>query len=120
MKTQLSLIVGFIFAIIIAIFASINVSQVRVNYLLGYAYWPLVYIILGSALAGVLISTCFAIVKIFKYKREIGQLQKEQKEIAKILILKDQQLAEIEAQLINLQPVITEEINEEIVNEPVI
>lgn len=114
MKTQWSLIVGLVFAIIVAVFASINVSEVRVNFLFGYSYWPLVLIILGSALAGVLISACFAAMKVFKYKREVGQLQKELKEVAKILVSKDQQLAEKEAQLIRLQLVKVEDVmNEE-------
>lgn len=47
------------------------VSEVRVHFLFE---WPLVFIILGSALAGVWIRACFTAVKIFKYKREVGQL----------------------------------------------
>lgn len=117
MKTQWSLIVGLVFAIIVAVFASINVSEVRVNFLFGYSYWPLVLIILGSALAGVFISACFAAVKIFKYRREVGQLQKELKEVAKLLVSKDQQLVEKEAQIMRLQPVITENTSENVLDD---
>ncbi|GAA0334288.1 DUF1049 domain-containing protein [Bacillus carboniphilus] len=55
MKQQGMLIASILFALIVAIFAVVNVESVRVNYLFGYAEWPLILIILGSVLMGGLI-----------------------------------------------------------------
>ena len=60
MKMQWTLLIGLAFAIIIAIFATVNVGRVPVDYIFGEAYWPLVLVILGSALLGALIRVCFA------------------------------------------------------------
>jgi uncharacterized integral membrane protein len=50
MKFQWSLLIGLIFAVIIAVFAVVNVDTVPVNYVFGNAEWPLILVILGSAL----------------------------------------------------------------------
>ncbi|MEO4052150.1 lipopolysaccharide assembly protein LapA domain-containing protein [Solibacillus sp. CAU 1738] len=117
MKTQWSLVLGLVFAIIVAIFASLNVSEVSVNYLFGKAYWPLILIILGSALAGVFISACFAAVRTISYRKKVGQLEKEQRELGKLLAEKDQQLEEKEAELTLLKLTITDKEDVEVVNE---
>ncbi len=54
-KVQWQVIAGIILALIIAIFAVINVDPVEVNFLFAQAEWPLILIILGSVLCGCLI-----------------------------------------------------------------
>ena len=52
MKFQWTMLVGILFALIVAFFAVMNVEAVTVNYLLGTAKWPLIIVILGSVLMG--------------------------------------------------------------------
>ncbi|WP_449540209.1 LapA family protein [Ferdinandcohnia sp. Marseille-Q9671] len=77
MRFQWNLILGLIFALIVAIFAVVNVDPVRVNYLFGYADSPLILIILGSALLGGLIVGMFGILRQYKQQRHIKKLEKE-------------------------------------------
>ena len=77
MKFQWSLLIGLIFAVIVAIFAVVNVDSVPVNYVFGSAEWPLILIILGSALLGALISGSVAIFRSFVLHRRIKHLEKE-------------------------------------------
>ena len=56
MKFQWNLLFGLLSAIVIAIFAIVNVEAVKVNYVFGEAQWPLVLIILCSALLGAVVS----------------------------------------------------------------
>ena len=56
MKFQWNLLFGLLFAIVIALFAIFNVEAVQVNYIFGEAQWPLILIILCSALLGAIIS----------------------------------------------------------------
>jgi uncharacterized integral membrane protein len=77
MKFQWSLLIGLIFAIIIAVFAVVNVDSVPVNYVFGSAEWPLILVILGSALLGALLSGSVAIFRSFVLQRKVKQLEKE-------------------------------------------
>lgn len=90
MKAQWMLILTLIFAIIIAVFAIVNVEQVPVNFIFGEAHWPLVLVILGSAFAGAIISGSYGLFKMYVGKREIHKLRKEidklELEIAKLHI----------------------------------
>ncbi|WP_233191074.1 lipopolysaccharide assembly LapA domain-containing protein [Sporosarcina sp. P20a] len=56
MKFQWTVLVGLLFAMLIAVFAVFNVESVPVNYFFGTEMIPLVLIILGSALLGAIIS----------------------------------------------------------------
>ncbi|MGK7377864.1 LapA family protein [Planococcus sp. 1R117A] len=56
MKYRAFAILSLIFAVIIIVFAVANIDPVPVNYLFGEAQWPLILVILGSALLGFLIS----------------------------------------------------------------
>ena len=56
MKLQWSFIAGIAAASLIALFAVMNMEKVRVNYLFGEAEWPLIFIILGSALFGSIVT----------------------------------------------------------------
>ena len=77
MKFQWSLLIGLIFAVIIAVFAVVNVETVPVNYVLGNAEWPLILVILGSALLGALLSGSVAIFRSFVLQRRVKHLEKE-------------------------------------------
>jgi uncharacterized integral membrane protein len=71
MKSQWYLLAGFIFTIIIAIFAVLNVAPVEVNYLFGTAEWPLVLVILFSALMGIIIAGSIGVYQVIKLKRKM-------------------------------------------------
>ncbi|WP_335869241.1 LapA family protein [Bacillus sp. 2205SS5-2] len=77
MKFQWTLLVSFLFALIVAVFAVINVDAVAVNYLFGTSEWPLILVILASVLMGGLIVGSVGIVKVFNLQRRIKQLSKE-------------------------------------------
>ncbi len=77
LKFQWNLILGLLFALIVAIFAVVNVDSVRVNFVFGYTEIPLILIILGSALLGGLIVGMFGILRQYKQQRQIKKLEKE-------------------------------------------
>ncbi|MDF2038751.1 DUF1049 domain-containing protein [Cytobacillus oceanisediminis] len=77
MKFQWALLFGFLFALIVAIFAVINVDNVTVNYLFGESQWPLILVILGSVLMGGLIVGSVGLVRIYSLQRKVKILKKE-------------------------------------------
>lgn len=77
MKGQWSLILAFLFAILVALFAVINVEPVEVDYLFGTANWPLILLILGSVLMGGLIVASAGIFRLFVLQRRVKGLEKE-------------------------------------------
>ncbi|MGM0874388.1 MAG: LapA family protein [Bacillota bacterium] len=77
MKRQWSIILAIIFALIIAVFAVINVDPVEVDYLFGTAEWPLVLIILGSVLMGGFIISSAGVVRILTIQRRLRVAEKE-------------------------------------------
>lgn len=76
-KFQWNLILGLLFALIIAVFAVANVNSVKINYLFGYTEFPLILIIIGSALLGGLIVGMFGILRQYQLQRKIKKLEKE-------------------------------------------
>ena len=76
MRGQWALIFGILAALIIAVFAVINVDPVRVNYLFGTNEWPLILVILGSVLMGGVIVGAVGIVKVFQLQQEVKRLNK--------------------------------------------
>ncbi|WP_017728622.1 LapA family protein [Halalkalibacterium ligniniphilum] len=84
MRGQWGLILGLVAAILIAIFAVINVDAVQVNYLAGTAEWPLILVILGSVLMGSIFAGGLGMVRIYKLQAEIRRL-KAGKELSKNL-----------------------------------
>ena len=77
-KLQWYMILGIVFAIIVAVFAVVNVEKVDVNYVFGTAHWPLILVILGSvAMGGVIIGSVMA-VRIVSLTRQIKNLKNEQ------------------------------------------
>jgi lipopolysaccharide assembly protein A len=77
LKIQWNLLLALIFALIIAIFAVVNVETVKVDYMFGTAYLPLILIILGSALLGGLIVGSIGLFRNFMLQRQVKQLTKE-------------------------------------------
>lgn len=81
MKIQWNMLLGIIFALIVAIFAVINVDPVSVNYLFGKGQWPLILVILISVLLGGLIIGSAGIIRIYALQRKIKTLEKEKREL---------------------------------------
>ena len=96
MKIQWTIIAGLIFTVIIALFSYLNIVEVPVNYYFGEANWPLIFVILGSTLIGVFISSCFSSIRIFQMKRKVSLLQKDLHE-------KERKLAEKNSDYISLK-----------------
>ena len=76
MKFRWLVLLAFLFAVMITIFAVVNVDAVPVNFVFGTAEWPLVLVILVSALMGFLLSGSVALVKIYSLQKSIKALQK--------------------------------------------
>ncbi|XXM73610.1 LapA family protein [Lysinibacillus sphaericus] len=77
MKFQWTLLLGIIFALIVAVFAVINVDPVTVNYLFGQAEWPLILVILGSVLMGGIIVGSVGLFRLYVVQRKVKALEKE-------------------------------------------
>jgi lipopolysaccharide assembly protein A len=77
MKGQSYIILALVFAVIVAIFAVINVDPVEVNYLFGTGNAPLILVILVSVLMGGVITASVGVVKLFRLQREVRQLKQE-------------------------------------------
>ncbi|MDQ6420066.1 lipopolysaccharide assembly protein LapA domain-containing protein [Paenibacillus sp. LHD-117] len=77
MKGQGMLISAFVFALVIAIFAVINVEQVEVNFLFAKTATPLILVILVSTLLGGLTVGLFGMLRIFKLQRTVKSLEKK-------------------------------------------
>lgn len=80
MKSQWMLILGFVFALIIALFAIVNVGSVEFNYLFGKTSAPLILVILISTLFGGLTVGFLGMFRIFVLSKELKQYKKEWKE----------------------------------------
>ncbi|MCI3927652.1 LapA family protein [Paenibacillus sp. TRM 82003] len=77
MKQQWMYISALVFALIIAIFSVVNVAPVPVDYVFGTAMFPLIMVILGSALAGAIVSGLFAVIRMVRLNRQIRMLKRE-------------------------------------------
>ncbi|WP_100371978.1 LapA family protein [Bacillus sp. FJAT-45037] len=75
MRGQWNIILGLLVAIIIAIFAVINVDSVRVNYLFGVSEWPLILVILVSVFMGAIAAGALGMMKIYGLQAEIKKLK---------------------------------------------
>ena len=81
MKGQTGFILALVFALIVAVFAVINVDSVEVNYLFGTGQAPLILVILGSVLMGGLIAGVFGTIRNYQLKRENRSLQRKIQEL---------------------------------------
>lgn len=75
-KLQWSVILGIVFAILVAVFAVVNVDKVNVNYVFGTAHWPLILVILGSVAMGGVIVGSVMMVRIMSLNKRIKELKK--------------------------------------------
>ncbi|WP_059173678.1 lipopolysaccharide assembly LapA domain-containing protein [Bacillus sp. FJAT-27445] len=81
MKTQWSLLLAILFAVVVAVFAVMNVEPVEVDYFFGIAHWPLILVVLGSVLAGVVIMGAVGAGRIVALKRELRKVRKQRDEL---------------------------------------
>jgi len=75
------LISAFAFALVIAIFAVINVEQVQVNFLFTQTSTPLILVILVSTLLGGLTVGFFGMIRIFRLQRNVKSLERKVAEL---------------------------------------
>ncbi len=85
MKGQWGLIVGLIVALIITIFAVINMELVTVNYFFGTGNWPLVLVIISSVLMGAILVGGVGLYQYYKLKAQLYKLQHENEDLRKSL-----------------------------------
>ncbi len=74
---QWRVLVGILFALVVAVFAVVNVRAEPINYVFGIAYVPLVLIIMGSALLGALAIVVLGAMGRMKLSRENRRLRRE-------------------------------------------
>ncbi|MBO8172622.1 MAG: DUF1049 domain-containing protein [Bacillaceae bacterium] len=68
---------GLIFALLVALFAVVNVNSVAVNFLFAEKEIPLILVIIGSALLGGLMVGSFGIVRQYRLQWRIKKLEQE-------------------------------------------
>ncbi|WP_018931475.1 LapA family protein [Gracilibacillus lacisalsi] len=81
MKGQTYIIFAVVFAVIIAIFAVINVDAVEVNYLFGTGHAPLILVILFSVLMGAIITAAVGVFRVIRLQKELKIARKELNEL---------------------------------------
>ncbi|MCP8616980.1 LapA family protein [Salirhabdus salicampi] len=81
MKGQTSFILAIVFAIIIAIFAIINVDAVPVNFLFYTSQSPLILVILFSVLMGSIVTAGFGAMKLYRLQKDIRLLRAENEQL---------------------------------------
>ncbi|MBC1500964.1 LapA family protein [Listeria weihenstephanensis] len=69
MKVQWQVIVGIIIAILIVIFGTTNMGTIDVQLMFWTVKWPLIIVILGSMVAGMLMVFCFNYYRTRKRKK---------------------------------------------------
>lgn len=113
MKMQWLILIGLVFAVIIALFAVVNVDPVPVNYMFGTAQWPLILVILASALLGFLLSGVFALVRTYALQRKVKALQKEIAVKESLIATQQNEIAEYQkADVVPEAMVVTNENNQ--------
>lgn len=83
MKGQWTLIISLVLALIVAIFAVVNVDAVSVNYLFGEAQIPLILVIIGSVLVGGIIVAGVSVFRFFSLNRQVKLLNNELQAVRK-------------------------------------
>nr|WP_239539953.1 lipopolysaccharide assembly protein LapA domain-containing protein [Salimicrobium jeotgali] len=76
-KGQTYIILAIIFALLVAIFAVINVDPVQVDYLFGSGEAPLILVILISVLMGGIITASVGSLRYFRLKQNYRSLEKK-------------------------------------------
>lgn len=81
MKKQWSTILAILLLILIALFAIANITEVPVNFGFVSYQWPLILVILGSLLAGALVTTLISTSVTFSNRREQRETEKKLHEL---------------------------------------
>ncbi|WP_424767943.1 LapA family protein [Paenibacillus sp. sgz302251] len=106
MKGQGVLISALVFALLIAVFAVINVESVRVNFLFTEASLPLILVILISTLLSGLTIGLLGMIRQFRLQRTIKGLEKKVAELTEeVEMLGGMPTARVEPQEIAAEPV---------------
>ncbi|WP_018658669.1 LapA family protein [Allofustis seminis] len=100
MKNQWQLVIALILSLLVAALAVLNVAPVPINLGFQIIELPLIILILGTLLVGVLVTALFSTFKIYKEHRKIQKLdqeidhlkQKHAQELNKKLTEKDQEI----------------------------
>ncbi|MFC0233223.1 lipopolysaccharide assembly LapA domain-containing protein [Vagococcus entomophilus] len=79
MKKQGRLMISFAMVVIIVIFSVINTKNVAVSFGFKEYQWPLIFIILGSAIFGALIVILTSYSSLWRKGKEVKSLKKEVK-----------------------------------------
>lgn len=79
MKRQGRLMISFAMVVIIVIFSVINTKNVAVSFGFKEYQWPLIFIILGSAIFGALIVILTSYSSLWRKGKEVKNLKKEVK-----------------------------------------
>lgn len=95
MKGQGILISALVFALLIAIFAVINVDSVQVNFIFMKATLPLILVILASTLLGGLTVGLLGMIRQIRLQRTVRALEKQVAELS------------TEAELLGVAPAVT-------------
>ncbi|SHN09489.1 LapA family protein [Gracilibacillus kekensis] len=77
MKGQTYILLAVVFAVVIAIFAVINVDAVEVDYLFGTGEAPLILIILFSVLMGAIITASVGVIRVIRLQKELRAAKAE-------------------------------------------
>ncbi len=80
MKGQWGILLALVVVLIIAIFSVINVDPVTVHYLFGTSQWPLILVIIVSALLGALMVGFIGIFRVYRLQRELKNKKAELKQ----------------------------------------
>ncbi|KRN88558.1 hypothetical protein IV53_GL000523 [Ligilactobacillus ceti DSM 22408] len=76
MKNQIRLIVGAILILIIVIFSWMNAQPVTVNFAFQEITLPLVIVLVGCVVFGILIAMVFSMATIYKLKSKLKEITK--------------------------------------------
>jgi lipopolysaccharide assembly protein A len=106
MKFQWLVLLALLFAVLIAIFAVVNVETVPVDYVFGQAEWPLILVILVSAVLGFLLSGTVAIVRMYSLQRKVNALQKEMTVKETLIATQQNEIAEYQKAGVIPEPMI--------------
>jgi len=82
MKGQGMFLSAFAFALVIAIFAVINVESVQVNFLFAKTTTPLILVILVSTLLGGLTVGLFGMIRQYRLQRTVKTLERQLAELS--------------------------------------
>lgn len=84
MKKQWNLLLVLIFTLIVVLLSVANVDSVAFNFLIGTAKLPLIVVIIGSVLIGVLLIGSFTYLKIYRQQRHIHQLERQLEQVSAV------------------------------------